>query len=76
MTEIVRNMDSAKARMSDGAAHESDLVRSGEAKVGDILSAPVQESVVFLPKNRGSDAVLRHHRAFIGPNGGKYCDAF
>ena len=77
MAEIVRNMDGAKTRVSDGAAHESDLARSGEAKVGDILSAPMEETVVLFSKNRSSDSVFRHQRGSVGQsyNRGKYCEA-
>ena len=62
MADIFRNVDCAQSRMSDRAAHESDLARSGETKIGDILPATVQEAVVLFPENRGSDSVLRHQR--------------
>ena len=67
MADIFRNVDCAQSRVSDRAAHESDLARSGETKIGDILSATVQEAIVLFPENRGSDSVLRHQRSPAWP---------
>jgi hypothetical protein len=60
-------VDCAQSRVSDRAAHESDLARSGETKIGDILAATVQEAVVLFPENRGSDSVFRHQRSPAWP---------
>jgi hypothetical protein len=49
--------------VGDRAAHESNLARPGETKVGNILPATVQEAVVLFSKNSGSDSVFRHQRS-------------
>jgi hypothetical protein len=77
MANIFRNVDCAQSRMSDRTAHESDLARSGETKIGDILSATVQEAVVLFPENGGSDSVLPHQRTRVaGAKTGKYVRLF
>jgi hypothetical protein len=67
MADIFRNVDCAQSRVGDRAAHESDLARPGETKVGDILSATAQETVVLFSKNSGSDSVFRHQRSPAWP---------
>jgi hypothetical protein len=49
--------------VGDRAAHDSDLARPGETKVGNRLPATVQEAVVLFSKNSGSDSVFRHQRS-------------
>ena len=53
----LRNMDAFDARMRQRAAHEGNILQSGQSDVGDELSAPAQEAVVLLAGHPGADAL-------------------
>jgi len=51
-------MDSSEPRMRHGAAHESDLLRTGEMKIADVLALPSQEPLILLAPHRSADAMV------------------
>jgi hypothetical protein len=65
--ETVRHMHGAEQAMRDRAADERDLARAGNSEVADVLSAPANEAVVFLAKNRSADAAIRHACRPVAP---------
>jgi hypothetical protein len=54
-----RDIDAADSRMRQGAAHESDVLQSGEPDIGDELAAPAHQAIVLLAHQPRADALPR-----------------
>src|SRR6516164_4899201 len=55
---LLRNYNRAQARVSDWAANEPNFSHRGHLEVTDILAASAEEALVFLSRNRCTDARL------------------
>ena len=51
------HVNAANARMRQRAAHEGDVLQSGEPDVGDELAAPAHQAVVLLARQPRADAL-------------------